>query len=216
MSELATGVLRSSAAWTATRVGYATASNANKIRNRLKNGQPGAEFIKYRDAIVYERRTGRKSDGAGFSTKWMQRGIDLQDSAISEFELRTGLMVAPEVFITHPVIEYAGATPDGLIGDDATLEVKVPMPETHEEWLGAGVVPEQHRNQMLMQLACTGRAVGYFVSYDPDRAPSHQLFVRKFVPTAEEVAAMEADIVFFLDAVEAEFDRRIDIEAIEL
>ncbi len=74
MSELATGVLRSSAAWTATRVGYATASNANKIRNRLKNGQPGAEFIKYRDAIVYERRTGRKSDGAGFSTKWMQRG----------------------------------------------------------------------------------------------------------------------------------------------
>jgi hypothetical protein len=211
-----TAILRTSPAWTATRVGYATASMANAIRNRLKTGQPGADFLKYRDAIVYERRVGRKADGAGFVTKWMQRGIDLQDAAIAEFELRTGLMVAPEAFVTHPEIEYVGATPDGLIDPDATVEVKVPMPETHELWIGGGVVPEQHRNQMLMQLACTRRRFGYFVSYDPDRASTHRLFVRKFTPSADDIAAMEADIRFFLDAVEAEFDRRIDIDAIQL
>jgi len=216
MNDVATAILRSASAWTPSRIGYATASNANKIRNRLKNGQPGADFVKYRDAVVYERRVGRKSDGAGFQTKWMQRGIDLQDSAISAFEMRTGMMVGPEAFITHPTIEYAGATPDGLIGSDAVLEVKVPMPETHEEWMAGGVVPEMHRNQLLMQLACTGRRVGYFASFDPDRADTHSLFVRKLVPTAEEIAAIEADIVFFLAAVEAEFDRRINIEAIEI
>lgn len=209
-------VLRSSAAWTATRVGCATASNANKIRNRLKNGAPGADFLKYRDDVVFERRVGRKADGAGFNSKWMQRGTELQDPAIAEFEMRTGLMVAPEMFISHPEIEYAGATPDGLIGRNALLEVKVPMPETHERWLGAGVVPEEHRNQMLMQLACTRRDFAYFVSYDPDRAETHRLFVRKFTPTADDIVAMESDIRFFLAAVEAEFDRRIDIEAIQL
>ena len=216
MSESATAILRSSVAWTPSRIGYATASNSNKIRNRLKNGQPGAEFLKYRDAVVYERRVGRKSDGAGFTTKWMQRGTELQGAAIAAFELRTGLMVGPEAFVTHPTIEWAGATPDGLIGTDAVLEVKVPMPETHEEWMAGGVVPEMHRNQILMQLACTGRRIGYFASYDPDRAESHSLFVRKLIPSAEEIAAMEADIVFFLAAVEAEFERRINIEAIEI
>lgn len=210
------GILRSDPAWTAVRVGYATASKANAIRGRLKNGTPNAENLEYRDQVVYERRVGRKSDGAGFTTKWMQRGIELQDPAIQEFEMRSGIIVGPEMFITHPEIEYAGATYDGSIDDDGTLEVKVPMPETHERWLAAGIVPAAHRNQMLMQLAVTRRKYGYFVSYDPDRNEAERLFVRKLVPEAGEIEALEADVRFFLECVEAEFDRRIDVEAFQL
>ncbi len=68
----------------------------------------------------------------------------------------------------------------------------------------AGVIPEKHKPQMVVQLACTGRQWCEFVAFDPRiRDPRRQLFVRRYEPTAEE-------IVEYLSWFVREYERVVD------
>jgi hypothetical protein len=65
-----------------------------------------------------------------------------------------------------------------------------------------GTVPSEHKNQMLAQLACTGRKWVDFVSFDP-RLPEHlQMFVVRFEPDLKDIDDLEADVMTFLTEVE--------------
>jgi hypothetical protein len=66
----------------------------------------------------------------------------------------------------------AGASPDGIIGQDGLIEIKCPQTSTHIETLLGKAVPGRYVAQMQWQLACTGRQWCDFVSYDP-RLPGH-------------------------------------------
>jgi hypothetical protein len=95
-----------------------------------------------------------------------------------------------------------------LIGDDGLLEVKCPTTTTYTEWLTGGVVPEQHKPQMLAQLAVTGRKWCDFFAFDPRiSVESRQHFLRRFEPTAEEILKVEAAAVMFLAEVEELFSK---------
>jgi hypothetical protein len=62
--------------------------------------------------------------------------------------------------------------------------------------------------------ACTGRAWVDFVAYDPRMPEPQRLFVRRYTPTAEEIAEVEAEAVKFLQEVEAMFDQLTKVEMI--
>jgi hypothetical protein len=65
-----------------------------------------------------------------------------------------------------------------------------------------GTVPSEHKNQMLAQLACTGREWVDFVSFDP-RLPEHlQLFVVRFQPEPKDIEDLEKDVMTFLMEVD--------------
>jgi len=65
-----------------------------------------------------------------------------------------------------------------------------------------GTVPSEHKNQMLAQLACTGREWVDFVSFDP-RLPDHlQLFVVRFQPERKDIEDLEKDVMTFLAEVD--------------
>jgi hypothetical protein len=69
-------------------------------------------------------------------------------------------------------------------------------------------VPDQHKPQILAQLACSGREHAVFVSYDPRvRDARRQLHIVEWTPKREEVEEIEEHARKFLAEVEAMFEQ---------
>ena len=210
MSDISTGnPLQRTPEWFKDRSGCLTASRAAAVLNRRKDGKPTAAYAELIDTLVCERVTG-DVQGIG-TTAAMQWGTDHEDEAREAYEEMTGELVGLVGFVPHPEIEYFGASPDGLVGDDGLLEIKCPYSSAKHLQRGiAGTVPEEYRPQMLVQLICTGRRWVDFVSYDPrlfgkwERA---RLFVVRYEPTQEERDAALAECKEFLEKVRDAYDK---------
>lgn len=139
-------------------------------------------------------------------TDAMAWGLEREAEAKAAYEAETGVIVGEAGFYDHPRIDNLGATPDGLV-PSGLIETKCPTTPTFVEWRMAGVVPEEHKPQMIVQLACTGRAWCDFVAFDPRiKNPAHRLFIRRFEPTAEDIAKVEAAAEQFLSELDAMFE----------
>jgi putative phage-type endonuclease len=154
-------------AWFAARLGRVTASRISDVMARTKSGY-SASRKNYQMQLLCERLTGRKEDG--FRSAAMQRGTDLEPIARSAYEVDKGVMVQECGFVPCPMIEMAGASPDGLVGDDGLVEIKCPNTAQHVEFLRTGKIDSGYELQMLFQMMCTGRKYCDFVSFD-DRMP---------------------------------------------
>lgn len=197
--------------WLADRAGCCTASRMNDVLDVLKDGRPGAKRLSYAKELVAERLTSNSMTHV--VTNAMRDGIEREPSARAEYEFATGNIVRLTGFVPHPRIEFAGASPDGLVEHDGLIEIKCPTEATYVEWLAAGCVPDKCKPQMIFQAACTGRGWIDFVAYHPDMPPKLRLFVRRFEPSAEEIAGLEAKVVEFLQQVDAIFEAITQREA---
>jgi predicted phage-related endonuclease len=171
----------------------------------LKNGKPSEARNKYMMELVAERMTDNVMER--FVTDAMQHGIDQEPHAVAAYEALSGELTETCGFFPHPRIEFFGATPDRLLGEDGLVECKCPSTIKFIEWRREGVVPDEHKPQMLAQLACTGRKYVDFVAFDPRVLnPDARLFVRRFEPSQEEIAAVEKAAEQFLAEVDALFE----------
>lgn len=194
------------AAWLDARCGKLTASRMGDAMAMLKNGQPAIARTKLMHELLAERLTG--SSVPHVVNDAMQWGLDHEDEAV-DWLVQLYPQYTPVVsrFYEHPTIENFGATPDRELGEDGLLEVKCPTTTTYLEWVLAGQVPERHKPQMCAQLLCTGKKWCGFVAYDPRiREEGRRLFLRKYVPTAEELAAVQAAAEKFLVELDYLFD----------
>lgn len=191
-------------AWFNERTGKLTASRMAAAMNYNKNGDESAKRRELKIEIIAERLTG--DIVPKYVTNDMKWGIEKEPEAKQAFETATGLIVTDVGFIEHPRIGMCGASPDGFVSDGNAFEVKCPTTSTHLTWLLAGVVPEEHKPQMILQRAVTGRNV-WFVSYDPRLPPKQALFYRLFEPTDKEIANVEMHAHRFLTEVEAMFTK---------
>lgn len=189
------------AAWLASRTGKLTASRMADAMDKTKAGKSSAARTKLMHEILAERLTGDVVPH--FVNDFIRWGLEQEPAAKDAFEVATGSLLIPCGFIDHPEIGEFGSTPDALLDRDAVVEFKCPQTTTHIAWKLAGEVPEQHRPQILAQLACTGRTRAVFVSFDPRVPPKSQLFVREWTPKAEEVAAVEQAAREFLAELDA-------------
>lgn len=187
--------------WLKSRLGCLTASRMADAMATLKKGGESEARRKYKLQLVAERLTGSAADF--YCTSAMQRGIDEEPAAKSRFEELTGLFIQDCGFALHDEIPLCGASPDGLVGADALIEIKNPNTETHLEYLLAGQPPEKYKAQMLLQLAVTKRKYCWFMSYDSRVKKPFDAMVVKYEPTEEELAAAEAAARGFLTETEA-------------
>lgn len=193
------------AQWFADRTGALTASRMGAAMKRLKNGSDSAERAALKIEVLAERLTGDVVPH--FVTSAMQHGIDTEPAAKATYAAREGVLLEECGFYRHPSIEYFGASPDGRIGERLGLEVKCPTTAKFLTWRLAGVVPDEHKPQMIAQCVCAGFDAVEFVAFDP-RVPKHlQLFVVRFTPTQEERDAVEQAAREFLAEVDAMFDQ---------
>ena len=151
-----------------------------------------------------ERLTGLSQSADLSNMKAVQWGNETEPFARSAFEAETGLIVTECGFIDHPTIKNAGCSPDGLIGDDAIVEIKCPNTATHIEYLKSNVVPSTYRKQVIWQLACTKRRRVYFVSFDPRLDIGNQLLVVVWEPGQQAIVELENEGIEFLKEVDAD------------
>jgi hypothetical protein len=97
----------------------------------------------------------------------------------------------------------AGASPDGLVGDDGLVEIKCPNTATHIATLTGAPIDRKYVYQMQWQMACTGTAWCDFASFDPRLPLEMQLHVRRIDRDDALLAEIEAEVTAFLAEVAA-------------
>ena len=185
--------------WFAARLGKVTASRVSDVVARTKSGYSTSR-ANYMAELVCERLTGKQGDS--FSNAAMVWGTNTEPMARAAYEALEGILVEELGFVSHPTIEMAGASPDGLVGDDGLVEIKCPNTATHIETLLGAEIPSKYVNQMQWQMACTGRKWCDFVSYDPRMPEDMQLFVKRLERSDDTITELEREIEKFLSELE--------------
>lgn len=169
-------VEQGSEAWHRMKLGKFTGSKFADVLARNKNtGEPIKAYHDLIWKVVVERMTGEPTESAdSYSLRW---GRDVEKFARSEYELATGNTVEQVDFIPHPVFEFVGCSPDGLVGSDSGIEIKCPkVSAVHLERYISGV-PTEYVPQIQGCMWVTGRSMWDFVSYDPRMPESHRLLI---------------------------------------
>jgi len=189
--------------WYKARLGKVTASRVADILAKTKSGY-SASRDNYMAQLICERLTNTQAES--FTNAAMQWGTEQEPFARAAYEVAKGVLVEEEGFVPHPVITMAGASPDGLIGDDGLVEIKCPNTATHIETLLNQAVPAKYITQMQFQMACTGRKWCDFVSFDPRMPEKTRLFIKRVERDNGFIAEMEKEIIKFL----SELGRKVE------
>lgn len=185
--------------WRLLRAGNVTASRVADIIAKTKSGYSTSRE-NYLDELVVER-FGIISEG--FTNTAMQWGTECEPLARATYEIENDVFVDVIDYVPHPTIKRAGASPDGLVGDDGLLEIKCPNSTTHFNYLRAGVVVEKYKPQMAWQMACTGAKWCDFVSYDNRVQEDLQYFEIRYERDDAYIAMLEQEVIKFLEEVDA-------------
>jgi len=194
--------------WLQARCGLATASCFADVLATLKSGGEAASRKNYRAQLIAERLTGVPADS--YVSTEMKWGTEQEPFARIAYEATTGNIVLEVAFIRHPEL-MAGASPDGLIGEDGQMELKCPNTATHIDALLKGMDPG-HIPQIQGNLWMSGRKWCDFVSYDPRMPERMQLYVQRIERDDKYIANLESEVRKFLvevDKVIAELEAKI-------
>jgi putative phage-type endonuclease len=182
-------------AWLQARCGKVGASMIHAIMARTKSGY-SASRDNYMSDLLIERLTGRPTET--YQSEAMLHGINTEPQAKAFYELETGNQVVNVGFMLHPEITEAGASPDGLIGDDGLIEVKCKNTANHIDFLLNEKIEQKHIYQMQWQMEVTGRKWCDFVSFD-NRLPERlQMKIVRVERNDSLIAEIKDEVIKFL------------------
>lgn len=185
--------------WYADRLGKLTGSVVADIYSG------GKARAKLRGRLVMERITGEAAK-APYETEAMRWGSEQEPYSRMAFELETGLNVGQAGFIYRNKLA-TGCSVDGLIEEGGVLgiwESKSPETDTHYSYVLAGVLPDDHRHQVVHNMWVTGAQFAYFTSYDPRMPGNLKLMIVRVERDEQEMQAHEAAVFQFLLEVDRE------------
>lgn len=147
--------------WHNQRLGKFTASEIYKLMGIKALGETGKSYA-FDKAV--ETVFGEVEEN--FISYDMQNGIDTEPLAFAKFkELKSLQFIDVESCGFFNLGENAGASPDGLVGSDAILEIKCPKANTFFKLVATGEVDVKYLYQMQMQMMATGRKKAHFFNY---------------------------------------------------
>ena len=183
--------------WLQTRLGKITSSTIHKIMSSKENSSTRTRLLQ---DLIFERISG--SPTKNIVTAPMARGLELESEARKAYELQNEI-VTLSGFIEHPTIKDAGASPDGLVGDDGLIEIKCLNKKSHEEIIRKQILPRQYYIQIQFQLACTQRLWCDFVAYHPDA--NQPLYVQRIMPEIKLIKEIHDKALVFISEVEEKY-----------
>ena len=110
--------------WKQARCGRVTASRVHDIVAITRSGGYTAGRKNYLSALVWERLTGKPAPS--YQSAAMAYGTESEPEARFAYALKQGVEIEEVGFVTHPTIDMAGASPDGLVGVDGLLRSSAP------------------------------------------------------------------------------------------
>jgi putative phage-type endonuclease len=150
---------------------------ASKITDTLaKAGSAGRRNLISR--LVCEILTGEPTET--YQSWQMAQGIEREPLGRALYEYDKGVTVEEVALIRNPFIPRTHASPDGLVGDEGSLEIKCPEPSAHLfDHILSPTLPPKYVDQCQWLMACTGRDWCDFVSYCPDLSIEHQYYCER-------------------------------------
>mgnify|MGYP003685360271 FL=1 len=176
--------------WINERLGKITASVIHKIWNDKSTKTKGI----LANSLAFERLTGKRVKS--LVTDAMKRGLAIEPDAREAYEHHTKNKVHLSGFISHPNIQNAGASPDGLIGSEGLIEIKCLNVKNHNAIVSSKKIPKNYYYQIQFQLACCERNWADFVAYNPDAESS--LFIQRVSPNEKVIEALHSKVKLFL------------------
>lgn len=152
--------------WIDAHVARPTASQFHRIMTP-KTMKLSGQADSYRNELLAEEILGRPVND--FLSQFMERGKDLEDDALSYYELQRGTDIDRVGFVMRDD-ERTGCSPDALVGDDGGLEIKTPAAAVHMGYLIDGP-DEKYQTQVQGCLWICQRQWWDFVSYNPEMPP---------------------------------------------
>ena len=152
--------LQRSPEWLAAKLGKVGASRISDVIARTKSGWSTSR-ANYMAELVAERLTGVPTDS--YVSPAMRWGIEQEPQARAAYEFYADATVAAAGFVDHPQITGAGASPDGLVGDEVLLPPQAVAAISKGAIIAAAEMrttkPEQRgcrtRSRPSRQAACT-------------------------------------------------------------
>lgn len=166
--------------WFKKRKGRVTGSNVGAILGMNKH--------KTADDVLREMvRTFHGADrefAGNVATEW---GTFNEAGAQSEYEMETGNKVEETGFHVHPVYDWLGASPDGLVGADGVVEIKCPFGKRNGGEFVLLKEQEHYAAQVQIEIYCTGRKWCDFYQWAPhdailERVDFDPLFIEWALP----------------------------------
>ena len=192
-------VIQKSPKWIQLRLGIPTSSHFHEILTPTRLTM-SATAKKYACALISERLIGEPHDAA--SSKFMQRGSEMEAEAINWYEMRRKIDTQPIGFITDDT-HTVGCSPDRLIGDNGGLEIKCCSASVHiENMFDMGV---KFRLQVQGCLWITGREWWDVVSYHPH--PNVDSVIERVQRDEDCIAKIATAIDQFNDMLQEKFEK---------
>ena len=139
--------------WYKARLGTPTASKFKAVISKGRGKQPSKTRMTYMYELVAERITGRTH--YVFQTPAMLRGIQAEPVLRDKYQV-THYAVREVGFVMNTTLK-AGASPDGLIGEDGLVEIKTMAPHLMVAGLAHGDLPKLWWPQLQGQMLITDR-----------------------------------------------------------
>lgn len=190
-------IKQGSSEWFRMKAGKFSASNMGK----LTAGGKGITRKKYLYKIACERISGEYIHT--HQTSDMERGNELESVARQAYQELTMEPVETAEFVIHPDIPYAGASPDGYVGDDGLIEIKTRAYHIQLDFiLGKQGISGANMKQMQFQMACTGRDWCDYVSYSSEVPKNQKICIVRVKRSDEEIKQLEGAVRRANDEVE--------------
>jgi putative phage-type endonuclease len=147
--------------WKQERYGKFTASEIVKILGVRGLGETGKNYAidKAIEALYGEFEE-------NYISYDMQNGIDTEPLAFAKFkEIKSLDFLEVTNCGNFSNCDHSGASPDGLVSDDAILEIKCPKSNTFFKLVATNEIDAKYYAQMQMQMLSTNRNKAYFFNY---------------------------------------------------
>lgn len=150
--------------WYEQRLGRFTASEIHALMGAKELGETGLSLARKKaQEIVFGR-----DESWNIETWDMKRGIEQEERAFDIFKERMAKeFIEVEKASFFPLGLNSGASPDGLVGQNAVLEIKCPRPEKFFELIekGTDAIDKKYYYQMQLQMKCTNSEQCHFFNY---------------------------------------------------
>ena len=194
-----------------TRLGKITCSQFHRItyaRGSKVEWSDTAES--YLAELVFEHDTGTPATrfSGSAATEW---GDGHEETAILEYEARTGRKVIRQQFCKLAGFRLVGGTPDAV--GKKGLEVKCPYnPKNHYWTLQRQTIPKEYEAQVIGHILLTGRKACDFVSFNPrSYNPKTRMIIIEKERNEHEIEAL-TDKLFHFEETLFERLRLLEIE----
>ncbi len=151
--------------WLDMRSGRFTGSQIHRLLG-IKGLNKMGDTYAFENAV--EIVFGRNEDEDEFVSFDIKRGNELEPFAFQKFkELKELDFLTVENCSFFVLGDNAGASPDGIVGKDACLEIKCPRPPKFFNMVkcGASEIDSEYIAQMQMEMLCTNSKRCHFFNY---------------------------------------------------